>query len=100
MEIHSQEYVIKINQGIEMLKTVALNVNSYGSTVEYIQVQIESEEKTKKSGYVNRVLQLKQTLDNAQVLSDMSKNTDLTAQLKVLDDKKKELAKFDMRSFV
>ena len=55
MEIQSQAYVIRINQAIEDLKKVALNVNSYGSTVQYLESQIETELKNKASGFQGRV---------------------------------------------
>ena len=54
--------MIDINVAIEKLKLIALNVNSYGSTIEYIKTQIEVEKKTKKLDFDMRVIQLEQAM--------------------------------------
>jgi hypothetical protein len=51
-EVDSQKLVININRSIRNLRSIALNVNSYASTVDYLKTQIEMEQKTKKRGYV------------------------------------------------
>ena len=71
-EIESQKLVIQINHCLNELRKIALNVNSYASSVEYIKTQIEMEEKTKKSGHVQRIVNLKETMANAQYLGDMA----------------------------
>jgi len=98
-EIESQKLVIKINSSIQQLKQIAMNVNSYASSVAYLEAQIELEEKMKKSGWPARVKQLKDAVETSKYLSKLAKSNEMDQQMRTLRQKEQELRNFDIEKF-
>lgn len=71
-EIQTQKLVVKINLNLNELKKVALNINSYDSTTEYLNIQIKCEEQARKPGWDKRVVNLKEAMRKAEALSSMA----------------------------